>query len=174
VWLAEHAELDLTHDGVRGSGVQLGAEPEPYRAGYVLVADDGWTTRSLVVEAMCAAGSRRLELSHDGEGNWTIGGGSGDAAELAGALDCDLAFSPLTNLMPVRRHRLHEEPGSVDISVAWVSLPDLHVHRAEQRYEHVRRGVVRFRSEDFTADLELDEDGLVVLYPQLARRVAAA
>jgi hypothetical protein len=35
------------------------------------------------------------------------------------------------------------------------------------------RGVVRYRSEtrDFMADLTVDEDGLVVDYPRLARRV---
>jgi hypothetical protein len=56
--------------------------------------------------------------------------------------------------------------------MAWVSLPDLQVHRSEQRYEHVRPGVVRFSSDDFVADLELDAHGLVRTYPQLARRVA--
>jgi uncharacterized protein len=56
-----------------------------------------------------------------------------------------------------------------------VSVPDLKVHAAPQRYEHVRPGVVRFVSldSDFTAELELDGDGLVVRYPGLAERVEA-
>ena len=49
--------------------------------------------------------------------------------------------------MPVRRHRLHEQPGAVDFAMAWVSLPDLKVHRSEQRYEHLAPGRVRFSSE---------------------------
>jgi hypothetical protein len=73
--------------------------------------------------------------------------------------------------MPVRRHGLHERPGAVDFTMAWVSLPDLTVHRSEQRYEHLAPGRTRFSSDDFTADLELDEDGLVLVYPGLARRV---
>ena len=55
--------------------------------------------------------------------------------------------------------------------MAWVSLPDLKVHRSQQRYEHLEPGRVRFSSDGFTADLELDEDGVVVFYPELARRV---
>jgi hypothetical protein len=111
-------------------------------------------------------------LEHDGAGAWTLDGER--APELEGALDCDLAFSPLTNLMPVRRHRLHESDGSHDFAMAWVSVPDLAVHRSPQRYVHHRPGVVRFASldSDFTADLELDADGLVVRYPRLAERVA--
>lgn len=45
-----------------------------------------------------------------------------DAALLDDALDCDLAFSPLTNTMPVLRHRLHREPGEVRLVMAWVLL----------------------------------------------------
>ena len=82
------------------------------------------------------------------------------------------AFSPLTNVMPIRRHRLHEQPGAVGFAMAWVSLPDLKVHRSEQRYEHLARGRVRFSSDGFTADLELDEHGLVVSYPGIAQRVS--
>jgi hypothetical protein len=165
-WRTEVCELALGDDGLAATGAQLGADPRPYRAAYELEARKGWVTRRLRVEV---AGVGSLELRHDGRGNWA---GVENAAELVGALDCDLAFSPLTNLMPVRRHRLHEQPGTVGFAMAWVSLPDLKVHRAQQRYEHLAPGRVRFSDdEDFTADLELDADGLVIVYPGLARRV---
>ena len=102
---------------------------------------------------------------------------------LAGALDCDLGLSPLTNAMPVHRHRLDREPGSFDFVMAWVSVPDLAVHAARQRYRHVSSdgdgGIVRFESlEDdrvtFTSDLEFGADGLIDVYPQLARRLVTA
>ena len=171
-WLAEHAQIDLWDDGVAASGVQLGAEPEPYRAEYHLDAPRDWITRRLEVDASGAGWRRTLVLEHDGAGAWTLDGAP--APELDGALDCDLAFSPLTNLMPVRRSAVHAEPGSHDFAMAWVSIPDLAVHRSPQRYEHLRPGAVRFISldSDFTADLELDADGLVVRYPRLADRVA--
>ena len=58
-----------------------------------------------------------------------------------------------------------------DFVMAWVSLPDLKVHRSGQRYEHLAPGRVRFSDDDgFTADLELDENGLILVYPGLARR----
>jgi uncharacterized protein len=173
-WLAEYAEVDLGSDGLRARGVQLGVTPEPYHATYELVAEGNWITRSLVVEASGNGWSRRIELTSDGDGRWSYAQQHGDPSEVEGALDCDLQWSPLTNLMPVRRYRLHKEPGTVDFSMAWLSVPELRVTRSEQRYEHVRDAVVRFSSGDFEADLELDSDGLVVVYPRLARRMADA
>jgi hypothetical protein len=172
-WLAEHAQIDLGEDGVMATGVQLGVEPEPYFLEYHLDAPSGWVTRRLEVEASGAGWRRSLSLEHDGRGGWAADGER--VPDVDGALDCDLAFSPLTNLMPVRRSALHERPGGEDFVMAWVSVPDLRLHASPQRYEHVRPGVVRFVAldGDFTAELELDDDGLVVRYPRLAERVAA-
>jgi hypothetical protein len=162
-WLAEVCELELADDGLVAAGTQLGADPRPYRATYELDARDGWITRRLRVDV---PGAGSLDLRHDGEGHWD------GRPELDGALDCDLAYSPLTNLMPIRRHALHERAGAFDYLMAWVSLPDLNVHLSPQRYTHQRPGVVRFSGEDFEADIEVDADGLVTYYPQISRRVA--
>jgi hypothetical protein len=172
-WLAEHAQVDLGDDGVLATGVQLGAEPEPYLVEYRLDVPSGWITRRLEIEASGAGWRRWLTLEHDGSGRWTADGER--RPDLDGALDCDLAFSPLTNLMPIRRSELHRRPGGEDFVMAWVSVPDLKLRASPQRYEHVRPGVVRFVSldGDFTAELELDDDGLVARYPRLAERVAA-
>jgi hypothetical protein len=187
-WRAEAAAVTLGESGVRARGSQIGAEPAPYRVDYVLDATDNFVTRGLEVEARGEGWSRRLRLDHDGDGDWSAEsetegeapfGSQGETAEqLGGALDCDLGLSPLTNLMPIRRHRLDLDPGAVDLLAAWVSVPDLALHAYPQRYEHVRAepegSVVRFvdRGLDpgFESELVLDRDGLVVAYPGLARR----
>jgi hypothetical protein len=161
-WTAEVCEIDLADDGLVAAGTQLGADPHPYRATYLLDARGDWITRRFQVRV----DGGELDLRHDGAGHWD------GRPDLEGALDCDLAYSPLTNLMPIRRHALHERAGAHEFLMAWVSLPDLAVHRSLQRYEHVRPGVVRFDGEGFTADIEVGEHGLVVAYPQIARRVA--
>jgi uncharacterized protein len=188
-WRTEAAHVELAGDRVRASGTQVGVEPLPYRLDYELETFERFVTANLVARASGEGWARSLELRHDGEGAWSCepkaegevelppAGGEMDA--LAGALDCDLAFSPLTNLMPVRRHALHERPGERDFLMAWVSVPDLAVSPSPQRYEHLRTGpngsVVRFVDRGlfagFVSELELDADGLVVVYPELARRV---
>ena len=191
-WGAEVVSLDLTSGGIRASGLQVGVDPLPYRLDYRLDAGENFVTRSLDVAVEGEGWARRISLSHDGSGTWRCESGGagrddlppvgGDASAVAGAMDCDLGLSPLTNLMPVRRHRLHERPGESDFLMAWVSVPDLGLHASAQRYEHVRRradrSVVRFHDvglhPGFVADLELDADGLVLVYPELARRVGPA
>jgi uncharacterized protein len=168
-WLAEACDLTIADGRLRATGVQLGAEPHPYRADYQLTTGDGWVTERLQVTCADASGSRELDLRRDADGRWTANGEA--QPQLEGALDCDLAFSPLTNFMPARR--LGDEP--VDHVMAFVSVPDLAVTRSPQRYEPIDARRVRYVSldSDFTVELELDEDGVVVRYPRLAERVAA-
>jgi hypothetical protein len=146
----------------------------------------------LRVAAVGEGWERRLWLERNPGGEWTAGFDSegefdlpapgGDALDLSEALDCHLGFSPLTNTMPVLRHRLHRQPGQADFVMAWIAVPDLEVHVSDQRYEHlgvnsdgatVKYASVEDGRETFTADLELDHDGLVRHYPGLARRVTA-
>jgi hypothetical protein len=80
----------------------------------------------------------------------------------------DLAFSPLLNSLPV----LAGLDRATDFVMSFVDVPSLEVSRAEQRYEPLGEGLVRFRSGDFVADLEFDIDGLVKRYEGLAERVS--
>jgi uncharacterized protein len=162
-WLAEACEVTLSGDRLQARGVQLGAEPHPYRADYELTTGAQWVTERLLVRC----GERSLDLRRAGDGTWSANGEP--QAHVANALDCDLAFSPLTNFMPAQRLA----GGPADFVMAWVSLPDLAVLRSEQRYEPIDGRHVRFigLADGFTAELELDEDGLVVRYPRLAERV---
>ena len=123
----------------------------------------------------------------DLEGTWTVtadADGSldlpppgGDPTTFADALDCDLGLSPMTNLMPVHRHALMSGGGPVELVTAWVSVPDLSVQADSQRYAFVRaerdRRVIRYEATDgsFAADIVLDQDGIVIDYPGIARRL---
>jgi uncharacterized protein len=185
-WLAEAASIDLNGDGLSATGVQLGAQPVPYRVDYRLDAGQGFVTRELELTSVGEGWRRRLVLLHDGSGGWRAaledegdppgGAWDGELPDLSEARDIDIGFSPLTNSMPILRHGLHRE-GAHEFVMAWVSIPDLRVTASRQRYEHVggdaAGATVRFLEVDdeFTADLELDRDGLLVSYPRLARRV---
>jgi uncharacterized protein len=85
----------------------------------------------------------------------------------------DLGYSPLTNTLPILRDGLLEGGEPRDYVMALVEVPSLEVARSEQRYEPFAPGLVRFRSGEFTAMLELDDDGFVLRYPGLAVRSEA-
>ncbi len=189
-WRAEISDVDLGEDRLSATGTQLGVDPLPYRLDYTVQTGSEFVTERLDVIASGPVWRRHLELQRDGSGNWTcetdqsgavdLSDPGGDITALAGAVDCDLGRCPLTNTMPVRRHALHREPGAVDFLMAWVSVPDLGVHPARQRYEHLYTNpdgtaVVRYigAHRGFVGELVFDADGFVVTYPELAQRVDA-
>jgi hypothetical protein len=169
-WRLEVVRVRFGERSLAASGVQFATGEHPYRLQYALETDDGFVTRCLALEVEGPDWKRSLRLERAADGGWTP-----EIEGLEEALDCDLGLSPLTNLMPIRRDDLHARGGSRDITVAWVAVPELTVHAARQRYTHVRPGLVRFRSldgefEGFEADLEVDGEGLIVKYPDLAWR----
>src|SRR5262249_18002937 len=149
--------------------------PVPYRVDYRLEAPEDYVTRELELTATTEAGQRRLLLTHDGAGGWNADGDI-ELPDLSEARDIHIENSPLTNTMPMRRHGL-QHGGERDFVMAFVTLPDLRVEASPQRYEHVRKtdggAVVRYLGLDsgFTAELELDDEGLLSFYPRLARRL---
>jgi hypothetical protein len=186
---AELADVTLSGTMLAASGFGIGTEPAPYRVEYQLATADLYVTTRLVVRTEGPGWRRTLVLERAASGVWTCAGDSegdldspepgGDPALLAGALDCDLGLSPLTNSMPVLRHRLHESgDGPIDFLMAWVAVPDLAVYPSHQRYTFVRREprarIVRFQSLDidFAADIAFDEQGVVLDYPGIARLAA--
>jgi uncharacterized protein len=80
----------------------------------------------------------------------------------------DLAASPLFNSLPVLRG-LDE---ATDFVMTFVDVPTLEVSRAEQRYEPLGDGLVRFSSGSFAAEIEFDAEGFVMRYEGLAERLS--
>jgi hypothetical protein len=182
-WRAEYCYVALYADRLLARGTQIGVEPVPYRLEYALDTAAGFDTVRLTVDASGADWARRVDLIRDPHSRWHVSadsGGSvelpepgGDPADFAEARDCDLGFCPLTNTMPILREGIRDGRGPVDLVMAWVSVPDLRVMRSEQRYEPIDRRRVRYvgKHREFVGELELDEHGLVILYPDLAERV---
>jgi uncharacterized protein len=185
---AELADMTLWQGTLSATGFAIGTEPVPYRLEYQLETTKDFVTRRLRARSWGNEWHRWLDLQRDASGTWSSESVSegdpilpfagGDMEHISGALDCDLGLSPLTNSMPVLRHRLLEGGGPIDFLMAWVSVPDLSVHRSLQRYTFIRRepdaDIVRYENRDgtFTADLSFDDAGVVIDYPGLARRVA--
>jgi hypothetical protein len=159
-WRAESADVGVQEDRFTATGVQLGVEPLPYRLDYALETATGWVTRTLRVTAAGEGWRRFLHLARDPAGRWSVEADSAGNADLPAAGGDPAA-----------------EPGAVELTMAWVSVPDLGLHRSVQHYEHLRAtatgAVVRFSSGDFTSDLVVDPAGFVLDYPGLARRCGA-
>jgi hypothetical protein len=164
--------------GLRASGTAVAGDA--YACRYDLTTDASWATTRFEVSAQGAGWTRSVRLVRADRG-WRVTAreegtlrGAGlpgieDPSRLDAALDIDLYASPLTNTLPIRRLRL-AEGRPVTILAAWVLLPSLAVIPSEQTYTRLSRDRVRYSSDDFTADIDIDADGYVTHYPGLASR----
>ena len=172
-WSAwNHSGLEVARisigDGLVQLAGEISAEPgvRPW-AQYAVACDASWRTLDVRVQLV---DGRSLQLGSDGAGAWTRDGLA--APELAGAIDVDLSGTPLTNTLPIRRLGLGI--GSrARIAAAYVDLPSLAVSLDPQRYTRLSERRYHFESpaSGFARDIDVDEDGLVVSYPGMFRRV---
>lgn len=174
----------LFDDGLRAFGRQV---TDDYAAAWTVDARDGWVTRTVAVAVQGRGWARTLVLSRDSDtGRWTSAThergvpptslprpGIADADALDEALDCDLGLCPLTNTMPIRRLGVQTDTAAEhSLTMAWIDMPSLEVIAGPQIYTGIDADHVRYTSgtREFTADLTIDEDGIVIDYPQLAER----
>jgi hypothetical protein len=161
--------LEAGPDGLRLSGVVLtAAHGTPLDVRYLVETDPGGLTRR--VELELDGGAVRRVLLADGAGRWRWDGGP-ELAGVAGALDVDLTVTPATNTLPIRRLGL-EVGQAAELLMAWVQFPGLEVVGSAQRYQRLAPDRWRFSTGDFTAELLVDPDGLVLDYGGLFRSLA--
>jgi hypothetical protein len=173
----EHLRLRLDALESVAHGMLLGVENGvPYRLAYKIKWGADWRTRKVTLEVQDTRGMRERILKSDGHGNWKDETGD-PIPELAGCIDLDIAASPFTNTLALKR--LDLKPGqSAEIKAAYVSLPGLAVRMDSQRYSCKARSaqgqtlLYEGLGTDFKAELPVDADGIVLDYPGLFRRLA--
>ena len=162
----EHCALSIGDEGVVVESIVIAGA---FGLRYRVACDAEWRTRAVDVELVGTA--RAVHLLADGAGAWWSEGAS--CPELRGAIDVDITATPLTNTLPIRRLSWRDGDAS-EITVAYVTVPEMTVTRDRQRYTKLTDRRFRFEAleSDFTRDLDVDEHGLVVHYPGLFERVA--
>jgi uncharacterized protein len=167
----DRCRLETGPDGLRLSGTVLTPEHgTPLDVRYQVEAGPDGLTRRVALEL--DGGATRRVLLADGAGRWRWEDGP-ELAQVAGALDVDLTVTPATNTLPIRRLAEHLEPGAAaDLRMAWVQFPGLEVIPSAQRYRRLAPDRWRFSTGDFSAELLVDPDGLVLDYGGLFRSLA--
>lgn len=144
----------------------------PFRLSYRLSWDESWRLRDAELAVATEHDDKTLSLQTDGRGRWR--GGSGrPVSELDGCLDIDIWPTPFTNTFPIRR-----EPLTIgerrEFRMAWIFGPELTFHAQPQAYTRLAEKLYLFESLDgsgFQAQLPVDDDGIVLDYPELFLRV---
>ena len=112
-----------------------------------------------------------LWLGADGTGRWGEINGA-HRHDLAGCTDVDLAATPFTNTIPIRRLMLDVGEGA-EVIAAMVDVETLGIVRARQHYRRLtsRRFEYTNLESGFTTEFDVDQYGLVHDYPDAFRRL---
>lgn len=174
----EGVRVVLGERGLRAIGSVVSAAQdgvEAYTASYSLTTDEAGVVQRLTVRVARATGEQHVILTRSEEAIWLVDHGQGAArTNFGGALDVDLALSPLFNALPIRRLGLHRDAALHDLPVVFVALPSLDVCGVSQTYRTASLGdpgVVRISSDAWDVEITVDADGMVLDYPGLASRV---
>jgi hypothetical protein len=177
IWNKEREGVGLEHlllaEGAADSIVlAFDEEHGSFRLTYRLMWDESWRLRDAELNVATERSTRSLVLQTDGQGHWRHRDGR-VVIELDGCVDVDIWPTPFTNTFPIRR-----EPLAVgerrEFRMAWIFAPDLTVRPQPQAYTRLADRTYLFENLDgsgFRAELPVDEEGIVLDYPDLFRRV---
>lgn len=181
----ESARVQVSERGLKAAGRVVGGDcpaHPAFSASYDLLLDGDGVTRRLSMRSVVARGERQVSLTRNTEGFWLVDHGQGpQRAEFDGALDVDVALSPLFTALVVRRLGLLGAVARTEsVPVVHVTLPPLTVSAEVQHYSVAgargagaadASGVVSLRTPRGVAELTVDEDGFVLDHPGLATRI---
>lgn len=144
----------------------------PFRLSYRLAWDAAWQLRDAELYLVTERATRSLRLGTDGQGHWHWADGQ-PLPDLEGCLDIDIWPTPFTNTFPIRREQLAIGERR-EFRMAWVFAPELTVQPQPQAYTRLADRLYLFESLEgsgFRVELPVDEQGIVLDYPELFRRV---
>lgn len=139
---------------------------KPCLLNYFVISDSDWKTISGQVGGWIGDEIIRMEFSVNSSRNWRINGVEYENIE--GCNDVDFAFSPSTNLLPIRRLDL-EIGQEAKVRAAWLLFPSFTFEPLEQLYRRIDE--VNYHYEilngSFEAELQVNTAGFITVYPNL-------
>lgn len=139
---------------------------KPCQLNYLVICNSEWKTLSGRVDGFIGNEAVEIDLSVDTARRWRLNGR--ESPEVIGSIDLDLAFSPSTNMLPIRRLGLAIGQ-EADVRAAWLRFPSFTLEPLEQIYRRLDASTYRYQiaGGSFVAELQVNASGFVTLYPNL-------
>ncbi|MCF6322115.1 MAG: putative glycolipid-binding domain-containing protein [Rhizobiaceae bacterium] len=167
----EHLHINSCDNNIIASSTVIGDRGGlSYGIKYTIICSPDWVVRSFKIEK---TDGNSLAMNSDGEGNWFNEDGS-SASRFKGIIDIDLSGTPFTNTMPIRRLQSHTPGKSQRFKMLYIPFDTLDPKIDKQQYTCIKP-FKKYRYEalgrQFTADLKVDENAIVLDYPALFKRL---
>jgi hypothetical protein len=156
---------------LKGTVVGVLKDQRPIFANYEIHCDESWLTHRVEIERTMGSDVKTLSLNVESRGVWRSSGQ--ELRDVHGCDDVDLAVTPATNTLAIRRLNL-QIGSSESIIAAWVKFPELTVQPLSQRYTRLGNDAYRYESNTgFSAEIVVDDLGLVKAYPGVWERIGS-
>ena len=139
-----------------------------WKLGYTVTCTPDWTTTHALVKGHSDRGVIEANVVRSAAGEWTLNGAPVSA--VAGCTDVDLAFTPATNLLSLRRLDLAVGQ-EAEVVAAWLTFPEFALIPLRQRYRRTSQGTYDYSAPDlpFAGILTVNPEGFVIDYAGLWR-----
>lgn len=158
-------------NGIYGHGLAVGKTDSdiPFAMEYDLTLTADWDIRVVSIKSLLD--ERAIRLVHKGD-QWYDGAGQ-HLAEFDGVELVDISISPFTNTLPIKRLHFEGEQ-SQKVDIIYFDENKFSLRRLQQVYSQRDERTYRYQDIElpsFVSDIVVDNDGLVVDFPELFRRV---
>lgn len=169
--MMEYCTVETSDTDIRIAGTIVGfGEDTPFSVNYDIIADRLWQVSSLEMAVEKNADCSWISLKRDPDGKWTQSGHI--RPEWQQCIDIDISLTPFTNTLPINRLRL-EANERTELNVLYINILRDEIRPVKQWYTKLNDKLYRYEGvvKDFKAEIGVDEDGLVTVYPEIFSRI---
>jgi hypothetical protein len=172
----ERLTLQMSDAGIEARSELSGATEDgtPYEIRYLIELSPDWQVQHVHIEDTKDEGGL-LDLIYE-NGKWFAGLDDYLGEEFDNVPFVDITLTPFTNTPPIKQLNF-EGTESQKINVLYIDLPSFTWRRVEQYYSKIGNNTYHYQDvekPDFQADIVVDDDGLMVVYPNLFTAAADA
>lgn len=140
-----------------------------YSVDYHLTIDINWNILEFSIESEVNTVKNRLTGKKQ-QDNWEINGNINP--DFKGFQYIDISLTPFTNTLPVNKLKLPENRAQ-EIEVIYIDVLNHQIRPAQQRYTRTSSDRYLYENiqSDFKAEIVVDENGLVIQYPELFKKI---
>jgi len=161
----------IADNGFHGHGIAVGKTDDdiPFAIEYDMKLEVDWNIKELSIKSLLD--EKVIKLVH--KDNQWYDGSDQHLKEFDGVEFVDISISPFTNTLPIKMLDFKgKRPQKVDFIYFDENLFSL--RRLQQIYSKINERTYRYQDvelPDFISDIVVDEDGLVVYFPELFKQV---
>jgi hypothetical protein len=145
-------------------------EDKIYSLNYDIKTNLNWETIYFKIDSVLNGRPNNICYSSDGKGNWLEKGKL--IKRFSGCVDIDISVTPFTNSLPINRLKLAENK-EAKLNDLYIDVLEEIEKTVNQKYKRLSNNKYKYENipNDFEAVILVDQEGFIIDYPGLFKRI---